>query len=255
MHTGSTDNIQTIERAFQALETISRTGPVNFTELHKELNLNKASLSRIVNTLISIGYIEKNKQSGELYLTLKAYEVGISAVQNNNQISLINSTLVDLRNETGLISQFSIEDNNELICLQSISLENSVFSVHTSVGKRTPLYSASAGKAILATYSNSEIMEKWKSFDVRPITTNTHTDIQSLLKDINEIRQRGYALDMEENDYGLFCVGAVIMNQSRKPIGAISVSGSSMTPEIEKHLGKIVTQAARRLSNLLGYTL
>ena len=255
MLTESNDNIQTIERAFLALETISRIEPVNFTDLQKKLGLNKASLSRIINTLISIGYIQKNQQNGALSLTLKAYEVGISAVQNQNQISLINSTLVDLRNDTGLICQFSIEDNNELICLQSIGYENSVFSVHTNVGMRSPLYCTSAGKSILATYSNIEIMEKWKNFNVRPLTPNTHTDVQSLLKDIDEIRRRGYALDMEENDYGLFCLGTVIMNHARTPIGAISVSGSSMTPEEEERLSKIVTQYARRLSSLLGYTL
>lgn len=133
--------------------------------------------------------------------------------------------------------------------------ENSVFSVHTSVGMRSPLYSTSAGKAILATYSNIEIMKKWENFDVHPLTPHTHTNVQSLLKDIDEIRQRGYALDMEENDYGLFCLGTVIMNHARTPIGAISVSSNSMTPEEEERLSKTVIQYARRLSSLLGYTL
>lgn len=255
MQTESNGNIQTVERAFLVLETISRIGPVTFTDLQKNLSLNKASLSRIINTLLSIGYIKKNQENGALSLTMKAYEVGISAAQNQNQISLINSTLIDLRNETGLISQFSIEDNNELLCLQSMGYENSVFSVHTNVGQRSPLYSSSAGKAILATRSNSEIMEKWKYFDIQPLTARTHTSLESLLKDIDSIRRRGYALDMEETDYGLFCLGTVIMNHARVPIGSISVSGSSMTPEEEERLGKTVIQYAKRLSTLLGYTI
>ncbi len=247
-------NIQTVERAFLALETISRIGPVNFTDLQKRLDINKASLSRITNTLESIGYIERNKQNGNLSLTLKSYEVGISAVQNQNQISLINSTLIDLRNETGLIAQFSIEDNNELICLQSMANNDSVYSTHTSVGERSPLYSTSAGKAILATYSNNEIGEKWNSFDVKPLTKNTIITVESLIDDLNKTRERGYALDIEENDYDLFCMGSAILNHNRTPIGAISVSGTSMTKEEEEHLSKIVLTYSKRLSTLLGYT-
>ena len=248
------NNILSIERAFLALETISRIGPANFTDLQKTLGINKASLSRIINTLESIGYIEKNKQNGNLSLTLKSYEVGISAVQNQNQISLINSTLIDLRNETGLISQFSIEDNYELICLQSMANNDSVYSSHTSVGQRSPLYSTSAGKAILATYSNNEIYEMWEHLNVKPLTSNTITTVEELIEDLNKTRTRGYALDIEENEYGLFCMGTAILNQHRTPIGAISVSGTSMTKEEEENLSKIVPVYSKRLSTLLGYT-
>lgn len=246
-------NIQAIERAFLALETISRIGPISFTDLLKELNFNKASLSRIIATLISTGYIEKNQEHGTLSITLKAYEIGISAVQNQRQISLINSVLVDLRNETNLISQFSIEENNDLLCLQSLGHENTVFSVHSDVGSRTPLYASSAGKAILATYSNSEIMKKWETFDIKPLTTHTHTNFESLMSDIDQVRKRGYALDMEENDYGLFCLGTVIMGHTRTPVGAISISSNSMTEAEEQRLSQIVIQHAKRLSTLLGF--
>ena len=107
------ETIQAIDRAFQILETISRSGNMTLAELHEKMNISKASLSRLVYTLVENGYIEK-RPNNEYSLTLKAYEVGINAVQNLDQISLINSTLADLSRETGRVAQFSVEDNNQL---------------------------------------------------------------------------------------------------------------------------------------------
>ena len=72
------------------------------------------------------------------------------------------------------------------------------------VGGRSPLYSTSAGKAILSTYSNEAIRAKWEKFQVWPYTPRTITMLKALMQDISLIRQRSYALDMEENEPGLF---------------------------------------------------
>ena len=158
--TVKTETIQAVDRALQILETIGRVNSMSLAELNREIKVNKASLSRLVYTLVQNGYLAKNEKSGEFSLTLKTYEVGLNAVQNLDKLSLIKSTLVDLNSRCGRIAQFSVEDNNQLLCLQSIGKEAMSFSVYTSVGHRSPLYSTSAGKALLSAYSNGEIIEK-----------------------------------------------------------------------------------------------
>ena len=230
------ETIQAIDRAFQILETISRSGNMTLAELHEKVNISKASLSRLVYTLVENGYIEK-RPNNEYSLTLKTYEVGINAVQNLDQISLINSTLADLSRETGRVAQFSVEDNNQVLCVQSIGQK------------------ASAGKAILSTYSNNEIIDKWEKFDVKPLTEHTITDIHALLQDISEVKQRHYALDREENEYNIFCVGALVMNYTNTPLGAISISGTTLTQEEEQTISQTLTAAVKRLSATLGYVM
>lgn len=247
------DTVQSVERALQVLETISRLGSASLVDLRRELDLNKASILRLAHTLVMNGYLNKNSHTGNYSLTLKTYEVGISVIQRGNQINLINTVLGDLSKDTGLVAQFSVEDNNELICLQSIGQTNPVFSASTNAGKRSPLYCTSAGKAILSTYTNEEIIKKWDAFEVKPLTQNTHTDVQSLLRDLAEIRRRHYALDNEENEYNLFCIGSVVLNHTHATMGAISVSAGSFTEEDESRISKIVVNSARRLSGLLGY--
>ena len=128
------ETIQAVDRAFQILETIGRVNSMSLAELNKEIKVNKASLSRLVYTLVQNGYLAKNEKNGDYSLTLKTYEVGLNAVQNLDKLSLIKSTLVDLNNRSGRIAQFSVEDNNQLLCLQSIGKEAMSFSVYTSVG-------------------------------------------------------------------------------------------------------------------------
>ncbi|EHE98141.1 IclR family transcriptional regulator [Enterocloster citroniae] len=249
------ETIQAVDRALQILETIGRVNSMSLAELNKEIKVNKASLSRLVYTLVQNGYLAKNEKNGDFSLTLKTYEVGLNAVQNLDKLSLINSTLVDLNNRCGRIAQFSVEDNNQLLCLQSIGKEAMSFSVYTSVGHRSPLYSTSAGKALLSTYSNGEIIEKWDKMNIQSLTENTLTDLQLFLQDIGLTRQRGYALDREENEYHVFCLGTVIMDFSNRPIGAISVSGSSLSEQEEKEISSLVLTSSRKLSNLLGYAI
>lgn len=245
--------IQAVDRALQVLEILGQENHLTLADLNKKIKVNKASLSRLLYTLVQNGYVSKNETSGEYSLTLKPYEIGLNAVQNLDKLSLINSTLVDIYKQCGRIAQFSIEDHDQLLCLQSIGSDSSQFSVYTNIGHRSPLYSTSAGKALLSAYTNGEIIEKWNHWNVQPLTVNTLTDMQNFLQNIGDVRQKGYATDIEENEYNVFCIGSIVKDFSNNPIGAISISGNRMTEEDETDLSNLLLSSCKRLSELLGY--
>ena len=246
--------IMAVSRALQVLELIGKNGSISLNDLHIKSKINKASLLRITYTLVEEGYAKKDEHSGDYSLTLKAYEVGLSAIHSIDKMSLINSTLNELNEKTGRIAQFSIEDNNSLLCLQSINRNNTLFSVYSNIGSRSPLYCTSAGKAILSAYSNTEILDKWEKMDVRGLTDNTITNFQDFIADLSATRKRGYALDLQENELGMCCIGAVVMGPTAKPVGAISLSGQVFRDinEIES-VAEILLPAVSRLSGMMGY--
>lgn len=248
-------SVQVIDRTFKILETIARSGSMSLKDIYTTLELNKASVLRIVTALCSNGYVHRDSASGNYSLTFKAFEVGVYAVRNVNYISFIKSFLERMSTELGVIAQFSVEDNNELLCLESYDPTGSSFSVYTRVGQRSPLYSTSAGKAILSTYSNEEIRAKWPAMNVRAFTQNTITTLDALLQDIGQIRQRNYATDNEESEPGLFCIGTVLLNYNRRPIGAISLSTNHMTEDIRQSLSSALLDQSRQLSYMLGYSV
>lgn len=247
------ESIQAVDRAFKILELVSRRGSASLNDIYNELGVGKASLLRLCYTMVQCGYLQRDAQTGSYSLTMRACEVGMGAAQNRDKMALINAALTELAAQTGRIAQFSVEDDNQLLCLQSIGQKSSAFSAYTNIGTRSPLYCTSAGKALLAAYTNSEIMEKWDAMKVRPLTEYTHRDVHSLLKDISNIRRRQYATDKEENEYGVYCIGMVVLGVSGIPVGAVSITGTSLTPEEEQSLIKILSPAVTRLSSLLGY--
>lgn len=93
----------------------------------------------------------------------------------------------------------------------------------------------------------------WPSFNAAAMTENTITELPALMQNLAEVRQKNYALDVEEYEYGVFCVGTVLMGNVNQPMGAISISGNSLTPEEEASIVEVLVPAAKRLSNLLGY--
>ncbi|MBC3537159.1 IclR family transcriptional regulator [Megasphaera hominis] len=255
MPTEKPASFQAIDRACLVLETIADQGQMSLNDLHTRLKLNKASLSRIVLSLTENGFLNRDEKSGEYSLSLKLFEIGVKATKATNYPRLITSELEKLASSLQVVAQFSVEDNGELLCLQSIDPENmNSFSVYTSVGGRSPLYATSAGKAILSTYTNEEIMEKWNTFHVKTITPHTLTTLDALLQDIAETRKRKYAVDHEETEPNLFCIGAVIMNYTNRPIGAISLSAHSLTAEEEKHYSEELLKSVQLLSASMGYT-
>ncbi len=249
----SDNSFQAIDRAFLVLETVAHTGSMSLAELHKVLNINKPALFRVVQALCSNGYLNKDDKTGDFSLSLKAFEIGVRAVNNLNYMPMIKDALKELSTKFGVIAQFSVEDNNELLCLESIDINNTGFSVYTRVGTRSNLYSTSAGKALLSLLPNDKILDKFEYMNVRSLTSKTLVTADALLQDIARTRSRGYAIDNEENELGLFCIGAPLMGYNGTVLGAVSLSANSMDETTEKLLSQALLSAIQRLSSMLGY--
>ena len=240
--------VQAVERALQALEIIAENGSMSLNDLHKSIKVNKASLLRTLFTLTENGYLSKDEKSGLYSMTMKTYQVGISSMQNIDRVSAISNVIADLNRATGCVAQFSVEDKDMALVLHSVGQWSSVYS---SMGSRVPLYACSSGKAILTGKSNEDILEAWQTWDVKPLTEKTITDVNDFLKEISESRHRGYTIDDEENEYHYFCIGALVRGAGNVPVGAVSITGDSLKKE--KQHSKMVMEAANRLSTMLGY--
>ena len=97
-------------------------------------------------------------------------------------------------------------------------------------------------------------MQKFDKMAISALTPNTITTVDALLQDIAKTRVRGYALDLEENEPGLFCIGVPLMGYNGTPLGAISLSGRSMTADDERRQSQALIRSTQRLSTMLGYT-
>ena len=92
------------------------------------------------------------------------------------------------------------------------------------IGMRRPLYCTGVGKAILATWSDSEVRALWEASEITRWTEHTILSEEAFFREIEWVRRLGYALDNEENELGVRCIAAALPDYSGRASYAISVS-------------------------------
>lgn len=103
-----------------------------------------------------------------------------------------------------------MRDERDVVYIHKIDGGNSAIRMFSRIGMRLPLYCTGVGKAILATWPRSEARAVWEASDVYAWTENTITDEEAFFREIDKVRQLGYALDNEENEVGVRCIAAAI---------------------------------------------
>ena len=248
--------IQSVNNALNLLEEFKADrDELGVTELSKRLNLHKNNVFRLLATLEAKGYIEQNKATENYRLGVKSLELGQTFIK---QIGLVRQAkpvlkeIVEQCNETAYIG---IIRQSALVYLDVEEAHQTV-KVANRVGWRLPIHCTAIGKAQIAFISEEEL-EKLSILDnIERFTPNTIVNKVEFIKHLKEVAKRGYALDNEEYDLGVRCVGVPLRDYTGRVVGGISVSGPSfrMTDEIlREKIIPVVKDAGAKVSKRLGF--
>jgi DNA-binding IclR family transcriptional regulator len=247
--------VQVIDRALAILDMLSVHGPdLALGELSEKLQLHKSTVHRLMMVLERHNLIERNSVNGRYRLGLKLFELGTRAVSQLDLRERARPYLETLVLETSETVHLCILDDAEVVYLDKVEPARSV-RMATSVGRRNPAYCTAVGKAILAYLPESQVEAIVRKEGMRPVTANTITSLLELKKELSAIRKRGYAVDNEEIEEGVRCIGCVVRNFSGEPVAAISISGPAfrLTEVKVPVLATAVVAAAHGLSQGLGF--
>jgi DNA-binding IclR family transcriptional regulator len=125
----------------------------------------------------------------------------------------------------------------------------------STIGRRNPVHCTAVGKAIAANLPENEVDAIIGQHGMRRFTSKTLTTPGDLKAELRLVRERGYAVDDEENEDGVRCVAAVVKDYAGRPAAAISVSSPSFRLPLEKTvpLAQLVCDTAQALSHECGY--
>lgn len=253
MANNSPGRVQTIDRALSILEILSNYDNLSLMEISEKVHLHKATTHRLINSLLENGYIEKDATTKKYRISLKLFQLGNRRVQNIDFLNVAKSMIRQLSQEINQTVHLVIEDDNEVLYIDKHDSQNSEARMHSRIGKKAPMYVTAVGKAILATKTNSAIVDYWNQEDIQPKTTHTITDLEVFLAEIDTVRHQGYAIDNEENEYGIVCIGASFASYKELSAGAISISlPLSEAENKDVYIQKIV-ETTRKISSLLGH--
>lgn len=222
------ETIVAVDRALDVLLLLYNNGQeMGISEIGRELNLHKSTVHRTLATLEAKGFVHQNIDNGRYWLGTKIYAMGLLVGEKFSLADLIRPYAKRLFDEFQEVINVSILDKDSKDGYKSIIIlkeadERKVLSVNPNVGSSSDAHASSVGKCLLA-FSKGIKFNRFKPLKI--YTENTISDYEDLLVEIEKIRKLGYAVDNEEQEIGLFCIGAPILDKYGEAIAAISVSG------------------------------
>ena len=248
--------IQAVSHALDLLEQFhDEVDELGVTELSKRLKLHKNNVFRLLATLESRNYIEQNRVTENYRLGLKTLELGQTFIKQMGLLRQSRPVLEALVKECNETTYVAILKESHIVYLDVVETDLTV-RVVPRVGARLPAYCTAAGKVQISYMTDEELENYLPAKEMKRYTPRTVTDREELKRHLKVIAEQGYAIDDEEMDVGVKCVGAPIRDYTRRIIGAVSISGPSMrfTDErLEKELIPLVVRAGEEISHKLGY--
>lgn len=228
---------------------------LTFNEIVNKLKLTKNNASKILGNLEYFDFIETNKITGNYRLGVRTFQLSQSYIRKLNLINVSNSVLNSLKQKFNESSYIGILRNGNVVYLNVVETSEPV-RVMPRTGNVGPAYATAIGKAQLSVLSDREISYLYENKNFLKLTPNTIGNIDDLLKDIEVVRKRGYALDLEEYEEEVYCIAVPIIDYAGKVIAGLSISGPKcrLTEDrIINEIAPVLLEEARSLSIKFGY--
>ncbi|MCD6552351.1 IclR family transcriptional regulator [Thermotoga sp.] len=247
--------MQTLKRTAEILSCFSIKEPtLSLGEIAERTGIPKPTVYRICETLVKLGLLKKNLDK-TYSLGYKLLELG-SIVLSTLEIRKVAIEVMEkLQSITGESVHLGILDGTHVLSIEALESPQPL-RTKVYIGKRAALYSTAIGKALLAFLPEDQKRRILEKVILEPHTRNTITDKKKLIEELRKTQERGYSVDNMEDEEGVRCVGAPILNNKGFAIASISVSGpaSRITEGKIKEYAELVIKAAREISKKLGYT-
>lgn len=238
------------EKTLRVLEAVLTRG--RFTEVAEATGLAKATVHRIVSTLVEHEFVFVDVDGtyfpGSRMLTLAG-----EAFERVDISRLAAPMLEELVSVTGCTAHVAARSGDEAIYVARRDSAKP-YRMPSFVGKSIALHCTAIGKALLAAMDDVEVKNFLGRAGLPARTPNTITDPDRLVREISEVRRRGYAVDDEENEPGIRCVGTVIRNYAGRVTHGLSVSTLALEHsrrQLERFAPQTV-EAAERISRAMG---
>ncbi len=249
------NTVQSIERAFDILELLSHEPKgLALTKIGTLLDLHKSTVHRLLSVLKKRGYIEKHEESEHYRLGPGFVELASLFLNNIELKTEAEPHLRQLSQITGQTVFLATLQGSEVVYLDKVEQYNSLRK-YSIIGQRRPIFCTSLGKALVINRPVGELKALIKDIPFQRFTPNTVQDFDSLLKDLEISRRRGWTADNEEFEPDVRCLGAPVLDYRGSVVAAVSAVWSTFNPAISfEQIAPHVVEAARQISRCLGHT-
>ena len=251
-------NIRVVDRTIYLLKLLSDGKPRTLTDIARETSLSSSSVFRILATLSSHNFIQKDDITGEYELGLSCLEMAGSFLKSVDIRQQALPELKKIRDLTSETVHLCILDQMEVVYLEKLQGLHAIGLMSSQIGRRAPAYCTGVGKAMLAYHEQDSVRAYFEERGMKEFTNKTITDVDVLMDHLDQIRGQGYSIDDEEHENGVCCIAVPIFGFSGSLVAAISISGPSerLAPIGQNQtLIDWIKEAGAEISKKMGYSV
>lgn len=215
-------SIRAVDRTFTIIDGLKELNGATVTELAEHAELPKSTVYNYLQTLLEDEYIVED--DGVYRVGLRFLEIGEHARCKQEVYQVAPTEIDKLAEETGELANLVVEEHGLGVYLYRSKGDDAV-DLDNPVGKRQYLNGTAFGKAMLAYMPEAQVERIIDRHGLPARTENTITDRETLYAELDQIRDRGWALDDGEGLQGLRCVSVPILTDDESVHGAVSISG------------------------------
>jgi DNA-binding IclR family transcriptional regulator len=247
--------VQSIARAFKILETIAdHSDGITHADLSKAVGLHASTAFHLIRTMLALGYLRQDLDTKRYHVARRLF---LLAARVSDDVNLVNAALPvmrELAESLGETAHLGVLSREGAITIAK-SESTSTFRVSERLGVLRPAHCTAIGKAMLASLPKGELDDFLAHIKLEEFTPHTIVDPVRLRREIERVRNVGYAVDDAEFNAELRCAAALVRDFSGRGIAAIGISGPTWRIKADDvaRIGRRVAAAAERLSAELGF--
>lgn len=245
--------VDTIIKASTLIEALGESNQeLGIKALSECVGLSASTTHRMLDTLVSIGYVQRNPDTHRYKLGIGLFHIGVRVLGQYGMNPDVRTVLEELADETGETAKLGARFNGRLVYLGLVESSNALrFTGH--IGSWAPLHCTAMGKLLLSVLPRREqeaIIDTL--LPLKRFTPNTITSKDRLLDSLSTIHHLGYAIDDEEYLVGSRGIARLVVNSQGQASTAVSISGPSARLSQDTMLGNLpaLDRAAEKLSQV-----
>jgi DNA-binding IclR family transcriptional regulator len=248
-----------LERGLRILTEFSPREPLlGAPELARRLGIPRTTVFRLLQTLESLGFLERADRDDRNYrLGVAVLRLGFEYLSSLELTDFGGPILERLRDQTGFTSHIVIRDARDVVFVAKAQSHEPIFSsVKVNVGTRLPAHATIHGHVLMGDLTLSELRTLFPEPKLQQFTPRTPETVEELFDRIREDTARGYAVSESSFERGISVVTAPVRNEASRIVAVVTVTiprSEIGEPELEKNLVDKVRLAATELSIRLNY--
>lgn len=245
-------SVQAVLKAFELLDQLAADDAgVSIPVLAKRLELSRNKVFRLLATLEAKGLVERDEPTGMYRLGLGAFEMAQHVLKGASLIRLAHPVMEELARKHDEAIYITVMNNDEVLFLDMVDSFQQIKTVPL-VGQRFPFFTNAAGKAMKA-MTSFDFLDRMAK---RRGKKDGLPDVQQLEKELRDIRQKGFAVDVGGLGDGICAVAVAIKDYAGKVVGALTMLAPSfrmLQERLEQEIIPSMREGAEILSMKFGY--